>query len=110
MSGYHLGDFRHALKLQDFVLAPDGQGGYIELRQPVEECPVVYAMITADRATRGLEAGQLKTRSSYKIVIAYRADVKAGQRLLEGDTVYTIDAVLDVGHRKEYLEIQARSE
>lgn len=104
-----MGDLRHPLKLQDFVLVPDGNGGYVELYQPADECPIVYAMVDAGSASRGLQAGQLATVTRYKITIAYRTDVKPGQRLLERDKIYTIDAVLDVGHRKEYLEIQARS-
>ncbi len=59
---------------------------------------------------RGVEAAMLKTVVRHKIHMLYRADVDIGMRLIGEDKIYTIEAVLDVANRKEYLEIQARSE
>lgn len=105
-----LGALRHVLKLQNFALTADGHGGFQRLWQPLGECADVYAAIHDMSAARGVEAGALKTVMRHKIVMRYRADVKAEMRLLSDDKIYTIEAVLDVANRKEYLEIQARSE
>lgn len=110
MNAGYLGALRHVLKLQNCVLTPDGNGGYTRAFQPADECPNVYAAISDVSAARADDAGAMKTVMRHKITIAYRADVKPEMRLLGEDKTYTIEAVLDVGRRKEYLEIQARSE
>ncbi len=110
MSKKPRGALRHVLKLQGFTLVTDGKGGTTVMWQEPEECPVVYAAIDDIAVTRGVEAGALKTRTRHKITIAYRTDVREDMRLLGDNAVYIVESVLDVGHRKEYLEIQVRSE
>ncbi len=61
-------------------------------------------------ASRGTEAGELKTVLRHRIIIAYRPDVRPDMRLSGDNRTCTIEAVLDVANRKEYLELQARSE
>lgn len=61
-------------------------------------------------ASRGTEAGELKTALRHRIIIAYRSDVRPDMRLFGDNTTYTTEAVLDVANRKEYLELQVRSE
>ena len=110
MKAGYLGALRHVLKLQDFAMMPDGSGGLEQIWQPLDECPEVYAAIHDIGAVRGVEAAMLKTIVRHKIHMLYRADVEIGMRLIGEDKIYTIEAVLDVANRKEYLEIQARSE
>lgn len=108
-NGYR-GDLRHVLKLQGFVLTADGSGGHTRSFQAAEDCPSIYAAIYDVSAARAVEAGAGKIVTRHKIVVAYRADIKPDMRLLAADKTYTIEAVLDVAHRKEYLELQVRSE
>ena len=106
----YLGAMRHRLTLYEEVLIADGHGGYQKTWQPLADNGDVYAAIYDSAAERGVEAGQLKTVSRHRIVIAYRQDIVAGMKMTGNSKTYLIEAALDVDNKKEYLEIQARSE
>lgn len=104
------GDLRHVLKLQGFDLTTDDSGGYVVAWQSLNDCPSVYAAIYDINGYQGREAAEYKAVLRHKIILPYRTDVKAGMRLVGYGRTYEIEAVLAVGSKNEYLEVQARSE
>lgn len=65
----------------------------------------VWARVEPLRGMAYFAAGQAQRTSDHRITIRWRSGVSAGMRLLWRGEPYAIDAALDVGGKKERLEL-----
>ena len=66
---------------------------------------VVWGSIMELRGKEYLAAREAKSETSAKIRIRYRSDVKAEWRALHAGRIFDIEHVIDLGGRKEMLEL-----
>lgn len=97
-----IGKLRHRVTLQELVKTDDGYGGIVETWQDVA---TVWAAIEPLRGNERYTAQQVQSELSHKVTIRYRAGIKPQMRILYGNRVFDIEAVIDVDERHRWLEL-----
>ncbi len=98
------GELRQRIRIEQPVLSDDGLGGHA---RSWEEVTTVWAHIHPVSRRERLVDGQLSSVVTHRIVIRYRSGITAAMRVLFGNRVFTIRAVIQPEHRKTTLEILA---
>lgn len=96
------GKLRHRVTIQQLVKADDGYGGIVETWQDVA---TVWATVEPLRGSERYRAQQVQSELTHKVTMRYRPGVKPQMRLLYGDRVLEIEAVIDVEERHRWLEL-----
>jgi len=96
------GDLRHRITLQELVSIPDGMGGFSEGWQDVA---TVWASVEPLRGQERYLAQQAVQEITHKVTIRYRKSVSPKMRILFGNRVLSIVAVIDPGERRKWLEL-----
>lgn len=97
-----IGKLRHRITLQELVKTDDGYGGIVETWQDVA---TVWAAIEPLKGTERYQAQQVQSELTHKVTIRYRAGIKPQMRILYGNRVFDIEAVIDVDERHRWLEL-----
>jgi len=100
-----IGELKKRITVQEVVETPDGGGGFTDAWQSISTNPDLYASITPLSSGESLKFHQLENSATHKIIIRYRDDLTTSMRILNGTTVYDINAIADIKGRNEYLEI-----
>lgn len=101
------GTLRHRVTIQTLARTADDGGGYTEAWSNVA---TVWARVEPLSGGERWEAQQITANLSHRVAMRYRNDVTANNRLLFGARRLRIDAVIDVGERREQLEILCEEE
>jgi len=95
-------DLRQMVELQAEVQVPDGSDG-------VAREWVTYATVRAQvrglSGTERFQAERLESPTRYRALIRYRPGVETRHRVLYNGKAYNIRAVIDVGERRRWLEL-----
>jgi SPP1 family predicted phage head-tail adaptor len=100
-----IGGLRRRLTLQEEGRVADGGGGFTLVWQNVAANPTVWGRIVPLSGREVLQAGQLQTPVSHRILIRYRPDVTGAMRLVLGTRVFNIRAAVNVDGRDRWLEL-----
>lgn len=100
-----IGDMRHEVVLQERISTPDGMGGTEGVWRDVAENPRIFAAAAVLSAAERLRFRQLEARATHRFFMRYRADVKAGMRVLWDERVYRVFSVSDPDARRRFLEV-----
>lgn len=111
MSGserYASGRLKSRVTLQQPVLTPDGGGGYERAWEDVADVWAEIAPFEA-RTTQmeTLQDMRLQSRLTHRITLRYRAGVTADQRILYGERVFNIRAVINPLEADAFLVVLA---
>ena len=98
------GDLRHRITIQSSVKTGDGGGGFTVAWSNLA---TVRGKIEPLRGREQLHGMQLEARVTHRILIRYRSDVTAANRILFGTRTFNIRSVLNVDERNRWLEILA---
>lgn len=101
---YRIGELRERVTLQTKTRTRDAMGGYAETWA---DTATVWALVRPMSGRERAQAGQQQAAANYLVVMRYRSDVLAGQRLLWRDTPLNIRFIADRGPRAEFLELEA---
>ena len=96
------GQLRHRVTIQQLTRVEDEGGGYAEVWADVA---TVWAAIKPMRGNERYEAQQVQSTLTHKVTIRYRAGIKPQMRLLYGNRVFNIEAVIDIEERHRWLEL-----
>ena len=102
-----IGDFRHRVIFQKEVKVPDGYKGHAVTWQDVI---TVWASVDPLSGREYFYAHQIKNAISHRIRIRYRTDVNEAMRIRHGDRYFSIESMIDMGERREFLEIRCQEE
>lgn len=102
-----IGKKRHRIIFQEEVRTPDAAGGYSSAWQDIESNPTVWAQIAPVSGTDVLRFGQLQQIVTHRITIRYRSDITPDLRIVKGNRIFQLRAVLDPAESREMLEILA---
>ena len=102
-----IGDFRHRITFQESVKVPDGYKGFTITWQDVV---VVWAQVDPLSGREYFYAHQIKDEISHRVRIRYRTDVNEEMRILHGERSFKIESMIDMGERREFLEIRCQEE
>jgi SPP1 family predicted phage head-tail adaptor len=95
---------RQRVTLQEETQTSDGAGGYVRGWQDIAD---LWAEIISLNGKEKLFAGQLQSQVSHKILLRYRNDVRAGQRLLLENRAFNIRYLFNVDEQNETIELLA---
>lgn len=96
------GALRHRVTIQRFERVEDEGGGYVE---DWKDVATVWAAIKPMRGNERYEAQQVQSTLTHKVIMRYRAGIKPQMRILYGNRVFEIEAVIDVDERHRWLEL-----
>ncbi|MBI1215679.1 MAG: phage head closure protein [Alphaproteobacteria bacterium] len=97
----------HRLTIEEAWQTTDGGGGFTTDWQAIATDPVVFAAITQTGGGESPQAGKIEFTADCLITLRWRDDLRADQRLREGDAVYVITAIDDTDPAKTWLKIRA---
>ncbi|WP_435007991.1 phage head closure protein [Tundrisphaera lichenicola] len=95
---------RHKVVIQSVSQVTDGQGGFTETWA---DGATVWCSITPIKAYERVQAMQMQTPVSHKIVMRYRSDVTTANRLRFGSRVFEVKEAINVEERGRILQIKA---
>ncbi|CAN5262594.1 phage head closure protein [soil metagenome] len=95
---------RHRLTIQTLSKVSDGQGGYAETWSDGQ---TVWASIEPLKGYERLQAMQMQTPVTHKIVIRYREGVTTASRFLLGERIFWVKEVINESERNRFLNIKA---
>jgi SPP1 family predicted phage head-tail adaptor len=96
---------RHRVTIQSASQLSDGQGGFTETWTDGGE---VYASIEPAKGYEKVQAMQMQTHVTHKIVMRYRTDVTTQSRLKFGTRIFWVKEVLNPKEENKTLEIKAQ--
>src|SRR4051812_42730757 len=100
------GTLRDQINVQAFTPGPGNEQWGPDGGQ-WSDLATVWASVTPVTAREQLQAGGIKSETSYAIRVRYRPDVSGQNRLVYRGNVLDIVGVIDVGGRRRELEITA---
>ena len=101
----HAGALRHPIKIQRNIQTQDQTDGSI-LSNWVDVYPLIYASIDPLSGREFLVSSTTESAISVRITIRYKKDIEAKMRIVKGETIYNIEAVLpDIESGREYLTL-----
>src|SRR5665213_2864274 len=89
--------------IQQVSETPDGQGGFTEAWADVA---TVWASINPAKGWEKMQAMQLQTPITHKLVIRYRTGLTTKHRLLFGTRIFNIKEILNPGESNFSLNLQ----
>ena len=101
------GNLRHRVTFQSLTTADDGYGGTVETWG---DTATVWASVEPLSGFERIQAMQVSPRLSHRVVMRYRADVDAGDRLSYDGRVFDITAVIDEDERHRELTLLCEEE
>lgn len=96
------GQLRHRVTIQQLTRVEDEGGGHEENWADVA---TVWAAIKPMRGSERYEAQQVQSTLTHKVTIRYRAGIKPQMRILYGNRIFEVEAVIDVDERHKWLEL-----
>ena len=99
----NIGDMRHRVTFQGLIKTPDGYKGNVKTWQDVI---TVWAQVIPITGREYFYAHQIKNEITHRVRIRYRTDINVEMRVLFGERVFTIESIIDIGERREYMEIR----
>jgi SPP1 family predicted phage head-tail adaptor len=97
-----IGELRHRVTIQELVRVPDGLGGYSESWRDVA---TIWASIEPLRGQELYLARQTLQQVTHRVVMRYIRGVTRGMRIVWGERVLRILAVIDRGRSYGWLEL-----
>lgn len=101
------GKLRHRVILQRLSAGDDGYGGITEIWQ---EVAVLWAQVEPLRGNERYRAQAITAELSHKVTIRYRKNVVPQMRLVIGEQILNIQAVIDPEERHVLLELLCSEE
>jgi SPP1 family predicted phage head-tail adaptor len=98
------GQLRRPIKIKQPVKTTDGAGGYTQIWQDVCETMAAIEPMTGKEI---YYAGQTQENLTVKITMRYRPGIKPAWRIYDGNTVYQISAIIDIGTRAREMQVLA---
>ena len=98
-------NFRHRISFEEKEKVPDGYKGHSVTWQTV--C-VVWGSIDPVSGREYFYAHQIQNAISHRIRIRYRTDIDEAMRIKCGDRYFSIESIIDVDERREFLEIRCQ--
>lgn len=92
------------VKIQNATRISDGQGGFTETWPDVA---TVWAKIEPIKAYERMQAMQMQTPVTHKIVMRYRGDVTSASRFNYQERILWAKEVINVDENNQFLEIKA---
>lgn len=100
-------NFRHRVTFQEAQKTPDGyKGSTIEWIFIAE----VWASVEPVSAGERFFSQQIKSEVTHKVRIRYRTGLNEAMRVLHRDRVFSIESIIDIEERQEFLEIRCIEE
>jgi len=100
-----IGELRHRITFQIPVVQDDGYGGVERTWQDV--CST-WASIQPVSGREYYDAMSIQSSITHRVIIRYRSDITPEMRIVYGERIFEIEAVIDIGARKKYLELLCR--
>jgi len=97
-----IGELRHRVTIQGLVRVPDGFGGYSEIWQDKAR---IWASIEPLRGQELYFARQTLQQVTHRVVLRYIRGITRGMRIVWGERVLKILAVIDRGRTYGWLEL-----
>jgi len=97
-----IGRLRHRLTLEQEMPSADGGGGYALAWTTVA---TLWAAIEPIAGREQLQAMQLASPVTHRVIIRHRPGVGAGMRARLGSRLFNIRAVIDRDERRRYLDL-----
>jgi len=107
MNKIKIGDFRHRITFQKQVKTADDYKGHTIIWQDVV---IVWAQVDPLSGREYFYAHQIKNAVSHRVRIRYRTDVSEEMRIKHGDRYFSIESMIDMKERREFLEIVCQEE
>lgn len=105
MAKIKIGDFRHRITFQKEVKVSDGYKGFTVTWQDVI---TVWASVDPLSGREYFYAHQIQNAISHRIRIRYRTDIKEEMRIRHGNRYFSIESIIDIGERREFLELRCQ--
>lgn len=100
-----IGELRHRLTLEAARGVADGGGGRADPWANPLTVASLWGKVEPLTGNERLHAMQIQDRVSHRIVIRHRAGVTPAMRIVFGDRVFNIRAVINVEERGRFLEL-----
>ena len=100
-----IGELRHRLTIQAENPSADAAGGQADPWASPVTVATVWGRVEPLTGGERLRAMQLEDRVTHRVTIRYRDAITAKQRLVFGQRVFNIRAVLNLGERSRWLEL-----
>ncbi len=101
-----IGRLNQLVTLQSFGSVSDDGGGTTDTWSNFATAPNVWAKFFPLRGVEQLQAMQLESKISHDVVIRYRTDVTAKDRLLWGSVELNIRAVIPRDNKNRFLTLR----
>lgn len=101
---YLPGTFRFRMTIQTVSQSPDGQGGFTESWVDGSD---VWASLEPLKGWERMQAMQMQTPVTHKIVMRYRTDIDTSARLKYGTRIFNIKEMLNIQENNRFLQIKA---
>jgi len=102
-----IGDLRHRVTFQKSNETSDGYKGHTVIWQDVV---TVWAQVSPLSGREYFYAHQIKNVVSHRVRVRYRTDINVEMRIKHGDRYFKIESMIDMGERREFLEIICQEE
>ena len=96
---------RHRIAIEAATETADSGGGFADPWAAPRVVARAWASIEPLRGRERLQAQQLEASVTHKIVLRYRADLRASHRVAFQGRVFNIRSVINVGERSRWLEL-----
>jgi SPP1 family predicted phage head-tail adaptor len=101
---YTPGTFRYRMTIQTLARVADGQGGFDLSWADGSD---VWASIEPLKGYERFQAMQMQAPVTHRIVMRYRSDLTARDRLTFNSRTFVIKELLNVNEEQRYLQIKA---
>lgn len=97
-----IGELRQRVVFQSAIKTDDGYGG----KQIVwQDAFSAWALIEPLSAHEKFSAMSVQSGVTHRVYIRYRTDVSPEMRIKDGDRIFEIEGILDIGEQKRFLEL-----
>lgn len=105
----NIGKLRHRVTIQRQAKQPDSSDQPVDdFGQPMDDWVDVckpWASIEALRGREYFSAQQTVAQSDHRVIVRYRPDIEPEMRLVHGQRVFDVQAVLDREGTRRWLEL-----
>ena len=99
------GRLRHQVTIQGLTTAPDAYGDIVETWT---DTATVWAEVVPLSGKEYYAARQVSAEVDVRVTIRYRTGIKPAMRVKYGTSLLDIQSVIDVGGRKDELQLLCR--
>lgn len=100
-------NFRHRVTFQEAQKTPDGYKGSTDQWTFIAE---VWASVEPVSAGERFFSQQIKAEITHKIKIRYKSGITEAMRILHRERVFSIESIIDIEERQEFMEIRCIEE